>query len=55
MAIKNFTIRMDEQLIDRLHIVAQYQDRSANSQINFLIRQAVEEFEAKHGKIELKS
>lgn len=51
--IKSYTIRIDEQLLHKLHIVSAYEGRSANSQILILIRDAVEAYEAKHGKIEL--
>lgn len=54
MAIKSLSVRVDEQLIDKFYVVAQYQGRSANSQINVLIRELIKEFEEKHGKIELK-
>ena len=53
MSIKGLTIRMDEELLHKLHIVADYEGRSANSQILILIRDAVEAYEAKHGKIQL--
>lgn len=53
MAIKGLTIRIDENLLHKLHILANYEGRSANSQVLILIRDAVEEFEAKHGKIDL--
>lgn len=50
---KGFTIRIDEELLHKLHVIAAYEARSANSQTIILIRDAVEEFEKKHGKIEL--
>lgn len=50
---KGFTIRIDEELLHKLHILAAYEGRSANSQVLILIRDAVGEFEDKHGKIEL--
>lgn len=50
---KGFTIRIDEQLLHKLHIISAYEGRSANSQVVILIRDAVEAFEAKHGRIEL--
>ena len=52
MAIKSLSIRIDEQMLNKLHVVAEYEGRSANSQILILIRQAIEKFEAEHGKIE---
>ena len=52
MAIKSLSIRIDEELLNKLHIVADYEGRSANREILILIRQAVEDYEQKHGKIE---
>ena len=52
---KGYTIRIDEQLLHKLHVISAYEGRSANSQILILIRDAVEAYEAKHGKVELKS
>lgn len=52
MAIKSLSIRIDSALLDKLHVVADYEGRSANSQINILIRDAVEKYEEKFGKIE---
>lgn len=53
--IKGYTIRIDEQLLHKLHVISAYEGRSANSQILILIRGAVETYEAKHGKIELEA
>ncbi len=53
MAIKNLTVRLDEKMLDKLHVVADYEGRSANGQVVVLIRQMIEAFEAKHGEIEL--
>lgn len=52
---KGYTIRIDEQLLHKLHIISAYEGRSANSQVLILIRNAVEAFEEKHGKIELEA
>lgn len=52
MANKYISIRIDEILLHKLHIVAQYELRSANSEIIFLIRDAIEKFEEEHGKID---
>ena len=49
MAIKSLSIRIDDEMLDKLHYVADYEARSANGQIIVLIR----EFEEKHGKIVL--
>lgn len=53
MAIKSLSIRIDEELLNKLHVVADYEGRSANSQILILIRSCVERYEEEHGKIEL--
>jgi len=51
MAIKSLSIRIDDDLLNKLHVVADYEGRSANSQILILIRECVEKYEAKHGAI----
>lgn len=53
MAIKSVSIRIEEEMLDKLHVVAEYEGRSANSQVNILIRDCIKQFEAEHGKIEL--
>ena len=52
MAIKSLSIRIDDEMLDKLHYVADYEARSANGQIIVLIRECIEKFEEKHGKIE---
>ncbi len=54
MAIKSLSIRIDEKMLNKLHVVADYEGRSANSQILILIRDCIEQYEAEHGKIEVK-
>lgn len=51
MAIKSLSIRIDDSLLDKLHVVADYEGRSANSQILVLIRDSVNKYEAEHGVI----
>ena len=51
MATKSLSIRIEEEMLDKLHVVADYEGRSANSQILVLIRDLIEEYEAKHGEI----
>ncbi len=53
MAIKSISFRLDENLLKKLHYIADYEGRSANSQVMVLIRDAVDDFEKKHGAIEL--
>jgi len=51
MATKSLSIRIDEEMLDKLHVVADYEGRSANSQILVLIRDLIEKYELKHGEI----
>lgn len=51
MAIKSLSIRIDDEMLDKLHYVADYEARSANGQIVVLIRECIENFEEKHGEI----
>lgn len=53
MAIKSISFRLEENLLKKLHYIADYEGRSANSQVMVLIRDAVNSFEEKHGKIEI--
>lgn len=51
MAIKSLSIRIDEDMLNKLHVVSDYEGRSANSQILILIRDCIEKYEEKHGPI----
>ncbi len=51
MAIKSLSIRIEEEMLNKLHAVADYEGRSANSQILILIRNAIATFEQEHGEI----
>mgnify|MGYP000359937196 FL=1 len=53
MATKSLSIRIDEEMLNKLHVLADYEGRSANSEILILIRDAIEEFEKAHGEISL--
>ena len=51
MATKSLSIRIEEEMLDKLHVIADYEGRSANSQILVLIRDLIESYESKHGEI----
>lgn len=53
MATKSLSIRIDEEMLNKLHVLADYEGRSANSEILILICDAIEEFEKAHGEISL--
>jgi hypothetical protein len=51
MATKSLSIRIETEMLDKLHVIADYEGRSANSQILVLIRDLIEKYEDKHGEI----
>ncbi len=53
MAIKGLSIRIDKKMLDKLHVVADYEGRSANGEILILIRDAIQKYEEKHGEINI--
>ncbi len=53
MAIKSVSIRIDDAMLDKLHVVADYEGRSLNSEVLILIRDAIARHEREHGEIQL--
>lgn len=52
--MKSLSVRIDEETLHKLHVVADYEGRSANGHIIKLIRDSIEQYEAKYGPIEIK-
>lgn len=52
MAVKSFSIRIEEEMLHKLNHVAAYEGRSANSHVLVLIRESIRAFEEANGKIE---
>ena len=52
MAIKSVSIRIEEEMLEKLGYVADYEGRSVNSHVLVLIRENIKAFEEAHGKIE---
>ena len=50
---KHLGLRIDRELHYKLHYISQYDGRSANGEVIYLIRQHIEQFEMEHGKIDL--
>ena len=50
---KHLGLRIDSELHYKLHYISQYEGRSANGEVIYLIRKAIEEFEKQHGRIEI--
>ena len=52
MAVKSVSIRIEEEMLQKIGLVADYEGRSVNSHVLVLIRENISCFEEKHGKIE---
>ena len=52
MAVKSVSIRIEEEMLEKIGFVADYEGRSINSHILVLIRENIRAFENEHGKIE---
>jgi len=52
MATKSVSIRIEEDMLQKLVYVADYEGRSINSHVLVLIRQSIHDFEKIHGTIE---
>lgn len=52
MATKSVSIRIEQEMLDKIGYVADYEGRSVNSHVLVLIRENIKAFEAEHGVIE---
>jgi len=46
-----FTLRTDPNLLKKFHFVADYNGRSANRELEVLMKKHIAEFEKEHGEI----
>ena len=51
MAIKSVSIRIEEEMLQKIGYIADYEGRSVNSHVLVLIRENIKQFEAKNGPI----
>lgn len=51
--MSKFTVRIDTDLLKKFRIVADYNARSANRELEMLMKTHVKDFEKEHGIIEL--
>ena len=51
MAVKSVSIRIEEEMLEKIGFVADYEGRSVNSHILVLIRENIRAFEDRHGPI----
>lgn len=50
--MKSVSIRIEEEMLEKIGYVADYEGRSVNSQILVLVRECIRAFEQEHGAIE---
>ncbi len=48
-----FSLRVAEELLDKVKLIAAANKRSANKEIEFALEQYVRAYEAEHGKVEV--
>ena len=51
MAVKSFSIRIEQEMLDKLNYVANFEGRSTNSHVLVLIRESIKAFEEANGVI----
>ncbi|NCB62787.1 MAG: hypothetical protein EOM52_04100 [Clostridia bacterium] len=51
--LPRYTMRLAPALLKKLHYVAAYDGRSVNKELEILVRDYIEKFEAKNGKIDI--
>ena len=49
--MSKFTVRVNEETLQKFRYVAEYNARSANRELEFLMKRHIAEFEKKHEKI----
>ncbi|MBR5095035.1 MAG: Arc family DNA-binding protein [Oscillospiraceae bacterium] len=49
----HYTLRIDQELLDKLGYVAEYEGRTKNGELVYMIRKRIAAFEKEHGPIEL--
>ena len=52
MAVKSVSIRFEEEMLEKLTHVADFEGRSVNSHVLVLVRESIAKYEELHGKIE---
>jgi len=52
MSVKSVSIRIEQEMLDKIGYIADYEGRSVNSHILVLVRENIKAFEKEHGEIE---
>ena len=51
--LPRYTLRVPQILLDKIGVIAAYEGRTKNKEIEQLIKQRIAEFELAHGKVEI--
>lgn len=51
MSVKSLSIRIEQEMLDKIGYIADYEGRSVNSHILVLIRDNIKKFESENGEI----
>lgn len=49
--LPRLTVRMEQELIDKINVIAKKENRSTNQQITYIIKKYIEQYEQKNGRI----
>ena len=52
-SLPRFTLRVPQELLDKLGYIAEYEGRTKNRELEQMIRHRIALFETEHGKIQL--
>ena len=52
MATKSVSIRIEEEMLKKIGYIAEYEGRTKNGQLIYMVNRLIEEFEKAHGPIE---
>ena len=53
--IKNVGLRVTPEIHKKLHYITEYEGRTLNGQVYYLIQQCIRDFEKEHGSIPLEN
>lgn len=50
-----FTLRTEQETLDKLHILAELEERSDNKELEYILKKYIKQYEQEHGEIEIKN
>lgn len=49
--VPRLTVRMEQELINKINMIAKKENRSTNQQINYILKKYIEQYEKENGRI----